>query len=58
MKAVRPCSATVISLTLVLVVALSSAQQDTPGSRDAQNSLCRVPTQLTPVPVEPPTALR
>ena len=46
MKAVRPCSATVISLTLVLVVALSSAQQDTPGSRDAPDTLSNSPLVL------------
>jgi len=44
MKAVR--SATVIPLTLVLVVALSGAQQNTPSSRDAPDTLSNSPLVL------------
>ena len=46
MKAVRPCSATVVSLTLVLVVALSSAQQNQPRSGDAPDTLSDSPLVL------------
>ena len=44
MKAVR--SATVIPLTLALVVALSGAQQNTPSSRDAPDTLSNSPLVL------------